>query len=124
LETIKAKLDETPFQTAGPFLHIGCMPNAIKINKIYQNDLGEIPFKNKQEYELITIEGKDIIDNADMFKRAPLPSYLSWVLPLLKIGSKFSSIDPHYTRFESDLRLSIDDTTFQGHGVLEIMDLK
>ena len=58
-----------------------------------------------------------------MFKRAPLPSYLSWVLPLLKIGSKFSSIDPHYTRFESDLRLSIDDTTFQGHGVLEIMDL-
>ena len=74
--------------------------------------------------EIITIEGKDIIDNADMFKRAPLPSYLSWVLPLLKIGSKFSSIDPHYTRFESDLRLSIDDTTFQGHGVLEIMDLK
>ena len=74
--------------------------------------------------EIITIEGKDIIDNADMFKRAPLPSYLSWVLPLLKIGSKFSSIDPHYTRFESNLRLSIDDTTFQGHGVLEIMDLK
>ena len=45
METIKAKLDETPFQTAGPFLHIGCMPNAIKINKIYQNDLGDIPFK-------------------------------------------------------------------------------
>ena len=57
METIKAKLDETPFQTAGPFLHIGCMPNAIKINKIYQNDLGEIPFKDKQENELITIEG-------------------------------------------------------------------
>ena len=57
MENIKAKLDETPFQTAGPFLHIGCMPNAIKINKIYQNDLGEIPFKNKQENELITIEG-------------------------------------------------------------------
>ena len=57
METIKAKLDETPFQTAGPFLHIGCMPNAIKINKIYQNDLGDIPFKDKQENELITIEG-------------------------------------------------------------------
>ena len=57
METIKVKLDETPFQTAGPFLHIGCMPNAIKINKIYQNDLGEIPFKDKQENELITIEG-------------------------------------------------------------------
>ena len=57
MNTSKKNLDETPFQTAGPFLHIGCMPNAIKIKKIYQNDLGEIPFKNKNESELITIEG-------------------------------------------------------------------
>ena len=76
------------------------------------------------EGEKITIEGKNIIDNADMFKRAPLPSYLSWVLPILKIGTKFSSIDPHYTRFESNLNISINDTTHQGYGVLEIMDLK
>ena len=33
------------------------MPNAIKIEKLYQNDLGETPFKNKNESELITIEG-------------------------------------------------------------------
>ena len=57
MNTPKNNLDETPFQTAGPFLHIGCMPNAIKIEKLYQNDLGEIPFKNKNESELITIEG-------------------------------------------------------------------
>jgi protocatechuate 3,4-dioxygenase alpha subunit len=50
-------LDETPFQTAGPFLHIGCMPNKIKINNLYKNDLGEVPFKNKKEIEMITIEG-------------------------------------------------------------------
>ena len=50
-------LDETPFQTAGPFLHIGCMPNKIKINNLYKNDLGEVPFKNKNEIEMITIEG-------------------------------------------------------------------
>ena len=76
------------------------------------------------EGEKITIEGNDTIDNADMFKRAPLPSYLSWILPILKFGTKFSSIDPHYTRFESNLNISINDTTHQGHGVLEIMDLK
>ena len=76
------------------------------------------------EGEKITIEGINIIDNADMFKRAPLPSYLSWVLPILKLGTKFSSIDPHYTRFESDLNISIDDSIYQGHGVLEIMDLR
>ena len=57
MTTSKENLDETPFQTAGPFLHIGCMPNAIKIKKLYQNDLGETPFKNKNESELITIEG-------------------------------------------------------------------
>jgi len=50
-------LDETPFQTAGPFLHIGCMPNTIKINNLYESDLGKTPFKNKSEKELITIEG-------------------------------------------------------------------
>ena len=57
MTTSKENLDETPFQTAGPFLHIGCMPNAIKIEKLYKNDLGEIPFKSKNESELITIEG-------------------------------------------------------------------
>ena len=57
MNTSKENLDETPFQTAGPFLHIGCMPNAIKIKRLYQNDLGEKPFKNKNESELITIEG-------------------------------------------------------------------
>ena len=57
MNTSKENLDETPFQTAGPFLHIGCMPNAIKIKKLYQNDLGETPFKNKNVSELITIEG-------------------------------------------------------------------
>ena len=50
-------LDETPFQTAGPFLHIGCMPNKIKINNLYESDLGEIPFKNKNDSKMITVEG-------------------------------------------------------------------
>ena len=33
------------------------MPNKIKINNLYKNDLGEVPFKNKNEIEMITIEG-------------------------------------------------------------------
>ena len=74
--------------------------------------------------EKLTIEGKDIIDNADMFRRAPFPSYFKWIFPILKLGSKFSSIDPHYTRFASNLDISINDSIFQGSGVLEIMDLK
>ncbi len=50
-------LDETPFQTAGPFLHIGCMPNKIKINNLYESDLGQTPFQNKNDAKMITVEG-------------------------------------------------------------------
>ena len=49
--------DETPFQTAGPFLHIGCLPNTININGVYQNDLGEKPFTNKDINDFISITG-------------------------------------------------------------------
>ena len=50
-------VDETPFQTAGPFLHIGCLPNTININDVYQNDLGEKPFTNKDTNDFISITG-------------------------------------------------------------------
>ena len=53
----KSISDETPFQTAGPFLHIGCLPNTININGIYQNDLGENPFINKDFNDFISISG-------------------------------------------------------------------
>ena len=74
--------------------------------------------------EKITIKGDQVIDNANMFKRAPIPPYLKWILPILKISSTFSSIDPHYTRFSSELNISIEDSIYNGNGVLEIMDLK
>ena len=74
--------------------------------------------------EVLKIKGTKIIDNADMFKRAPLPTYLKWILPMLRFGSKMSSIDPYYTRFDSDLEVVINDSVSRGFGVLEIMDLK
>ena len=57
MKNSKKILDETPFQTAGPFLHIGCMPNKIKIKNLYESDLGEVSFKNKNDAKIITIEG-------------------------------------------------------------------
>ena len=67
---------------------------------------------------LVNIKGKKIIDNTLLFDRAKTP------IPLSKIMNTFN-IDPHYTRFQSDL--SIRDSlgnTFDGYGVLELMDLK
>jgi len=33
-------LKESPSQTAGPYVHIGCVPNFAEINGIYPEDLG------------------------------------------------------------------------------------
>ena len=57
MSDIKTVLDETPFQTAGPFLHIGCLPNAINIEGVFDNDLGVKPFSNKHNDKFITITG-------------------------------------------------------------------
>ncbi|MDC1087618.1 protocatechuate 3,4-dioxygenase subunit alpha [Alphaproteobacteria bacterium] len=57
MENIKKLYKETPFQTAGPFLHIGCMPNFIGIEGIYNSDIGSNPFPDKQSEDLIKITG-------------------------------------------------------------------
>jgi len=72
----------------------------------------------------IKIQGNEIIDNADIFNRTPLPNYLQWTIDLVRWGFGLFTIDPYYTRFNSDFQLSIDDSTYEGFGVLEIMDLK
>ena len=46
---------------------------------------------------------------------------LAWVL---KQSAKQILIDPHYTRFDSELEIQLDSLTKKGYGVLEIMDLK
>lgn len=57
MENINKVYKETPFQTAGPFLHIGCMPNSVGIEGIYNSDIGTNPFPNKQSEDLIKITG-------------------------------------------------------------------
>jgi protocatechuate 3,4-dioxygenase alpha subunit len=49
--------DDTPFQTAGPFLHIGCLPNSIGIKNIFKHDLGMVPFDRKKNADFISISG-------------------------------------------------------------------
>ncbi len=53
-------LHETPSQTAGPYVHIGCTPNFCGIEGIYPADLGTAPFPTARR-DTITIKGR-IID--------------------------------------------------------------
>ncbi|WP_121067895.1 protocatechuate 3,4-dioxygenase subunit alpha [Chachezhania antarctica] len=50
-------LEETPSQTAGPYVHIGATPNFAGIGGIYPEDLGLKPFPDDAEGERITIRG-------------------------------------------------------------------
>lgn len=51
-------LKETPSQTAGPYVHIGCTPNFVGINGVYETDLGSGPLVNEQTRgERITVRG-------------------------------------------------------------------
>ncbi len=51
-------LKESPSQTAGPYVHIGCTPNFAGIHGVYDHDLGSGPMaSDKTRGERITIRG-------------------------------------------------------------------
>ena len=58
------RLKETPSQTAGPYVHIGCVPNFCEITGVYDEDLGLRMVNDKTKGERIVIKGR-VIDGAD-----------------------------------------------------------
>ncbi|GAA4216369.1 protocatechuate 3,4-dioxygenase alpha subunit [Sagittula marina] len=48
---------ESPSQTAGPYVHIGCTPNFLGIDGIFPEDLGTTIITGNPEGERITIKG-------------------------------------------------------------------
>jgi protocatechuate 3,4-dioxygenase alpha subunit len=57
-------LKESPSQTAGPYVHIGCTPNFSGIHGIFPEDLGASMVNDKTQGERITITGR-IFDGLD-----------------------------------------------------------
>lgn len=51
-------LPESPSQTAGPYVHIGCVPNFCGIEGVYPEDLGVRPFPEANDR--ITVVGRVI----------------------------------------------------------------
>lgn len=48
---------ETPSQTAGPYVHIGCIPSFAGVEGVYPQDLGVSPFADGATGEVIEITG-------------------------------------------------------------------
>lgn len=51
------QLQESPSQTAGPYVHIGCVPNFCGITGVYPTDLGTIMIHEGAKGERITVTG-------------------------------------------------------------------
>lgn len=52
------RLQESPSQTAGPYVHIGTTPNFIGINSVYPEDLGLRPCPAEAKGERIIVTGQ------------------------------------------------------------------
>ncbi len=53
----KLTLRETPSQTGGPYVHIGCIPSFAGVEGIYPEDLGRSPIADGARGEIVTITG-------------------------------------------------------------------
>ena len=58
------QLKESPSQTAGPYVHIGCVPNFCDITGVYPEDLGARMVNAETKGERITVKGT-IYDGTD-----------------------------------------------------------
>lgn len=68
-------LTETPSQTAGPYVHIGCIPSFAGVDGVYPEDLGLSPIKDGAMGEIITITGSVLDGTGWALRDAMLESW-------------------------------------------------
>ncbi|MBO6868309.1 MAG: protocatechuate 3,4-dioxygenase subunit alpha [Thalassococcus sp.] len=93
---------ETPSQTAGPYVHIGLMPSFAGIPDIYENQLGESPIADAAKGEVIEIVGS-IYDGTGWAMRDAL--FESWQADASGKFAGQDGADPNvsgYCRFAAD----------------------
>ena len=86
--------DDTPFQTAGPFLHIGCLPNSIGIKNIFKHDLGMVPFDRKENAD--SVDGHRSLGSVVKMELEPRQKTSWWWVGLKSIGSHQGWMDSRF----------------------------
>lgn len=95
-------LRETPSQTSGPYVHIGCIPSFAGVNGIYQEDLATCPIQDGASGTPITIQGK-IFDGTGWAMRDAL--FESWQPDASGLFPGMPGADPNvsgFCRFAAD----------------------
>ncbi|MEM9395491.1 MAG: protocatechuate 3,4-dioxygenase subunit alpha [Pseudomonadota bacterium] len=102
-------LRETPSQTAGPYVHIGCVPSYAGLDGIYPGDLGQYPISQGARGELIEIVGS-VFDGAG----CPMHDVLleSWQADAAGIFPGLPSADPAVSGF-GRFAVSLDSSEFK-----------
>ncbi|MGN6764340.1 MAG: protocatechuate 3,4-dioxygenase subunit alpha [Rhizobiaceae bacterium] len=92
------RLKETPSQTAGPYVHIGCVPNFSGINGVYPEDLGSSMVNDKTKGERITIRGNVIDGSGSLLRDALLEIWQADADGLYNSPSEMrGTADPNFT---------------------------
>ncbi|GAA6187893.1 protocatechuate 3,4-dioxygenase subunit alpha [Litorivita sp. NS0012-18] len=95
-------LVETASQTAGPYVHIGCIPSFAGVKGIYAEDLGKSPLSGTPKGEVITITGS-IFDGTGWALRDAM--FESWQADAAGKFAEQDGADPAvtgYCRFAAD----------------------
>jgi protocatechuate 3,4-dioxygenase alpha subunit len=92
------RLKETPSQTAGPYVHIGCVPNFSGITGVYPEDLGGSMVNDKTKGERITIRGNVIDGSGSLLRDALLEIWQADADGLYNSPSEMrGTADPNFT---------------------------
>ncbi len=93
---------ETPSQTAGPYVHIGCIPTFAGIEGVYPEDLGKSPIADGARGEIVTITGS-VYDGTGWALRDAMME--SWQADASGVFPGHPGADPHvpgFCRFAAD----------------------
>jgi protocatechuate 3,4-dioxygenase alpha subunit len=92
------RLKETPSQTAGPYVHIGCVPNFSGITGVFPEDLGSTMVNDKTRGERITIRGNVIDGSGSLLRDALLEIWQADADGLYNSPSEMrGTADPNFT---------------------------
>ncbi|WP_424966119.1 protocatechuate 3,4-dioxygenase subunit alpha [Dinoroseobacter sp. S375] len=90
-------LKETPSQTAGPYVHIGCVPNRSGIAGVYPEDLGARLITGPVEGQQITLTGVVHDGAGALLKDALLEIWQADAAGRFAAGDPRGPGDPHFT---------------------------
>ena len=95
-------LVETPSQTAGPYVHIGCIPTFAGVEGVYPEDFGLSPIEDGAKGEVITIVGS-VFDGTGWAMRDAMME--SWQADAAGVFPGHDGADPKvsgFCRFAAD----------------------